>query len=190
MFHGSDNGEKTLRTVRDTRCRRGWAAIVPLVMALVGTAWAGSWLPLAKDGEHDPSDPGLRLLQEPAAALSELPPTRDTVGNEVDWIKALEQHDIHPRSRILQGGKKPFVFNLDVIMKKTGAMPMVRFSHKAHTEWMTCGMCHDALFKQKAGATPGVNMHAILHGKKCGRCHAAVAFPLTECKRCHSVLRK
>jgi hypothetical protein len=29
----------------------------------------------------------------------------------------------------------------------------------------------------------------ILSGEKCGLCHGAVSFPLTECKRCHSVDR-
>ena len=175
---------------RGTRHGRIGVAAALLVVVFVGIAWAGNWLPLAKDGEHDPTDPELYLLQEPATALSRLPPTRDTVGNKVDWVKALEQHDIHPRSRITSGGKKPRVLDLDVIMEKTGEMPMVRFPHKPHTEWMDCVMCHDALFKKKAGATPGVDMFAILQGKKCGRCHDAVAFPLTECNRCHSVLRK
>jgi hypothetical protein len=29
----------------------------------------------------------------------------------------------------------------------------------------------------------------VLSGEKCGLCHGAVAFPLTECNRCHSVQR-
>lgn len=163
------------------------AAGLLLGSGCLGMARADQWLPLAKDGIHDPSDPALHLLQEPAEALSRLPLTRDTVGNKVDWVKALQQHDIRPRSHIGPGGKKPRVFDDDIIMRKVGGLPLVLFPHKAHTEWMTCGMCHDALFREKAGATPGVTMSAILQGKKCGRCHDAVAFPLTECYRCHSV---
>jgi hypothetical protein len=30
-------------------------------------------------------------------------------------------------------------------------------------------------------------MQKILDGEQCGVCHGAVAFPLTECRRCHSV---
>jgi c(7)-type cytochrome triheme protein len=45
------------------------------------------------------------------------------------------------------------------------------------------------LFKTKAG-TSNVNMMQILSGEKCGLCHGAVAFPLTECQRCHSLPRK
>jgi hypothetical protein len=29
----------------------------------------------------------------------------------------------------------------------------------------------------------------ILEGKQCGQCHGAVAFPLTECARCHNTAR-
>jgi c(7)-type cytochrome triheme protein len=46
------------------------------------------------------------------------------------------------------------------------------------------------LFKSKAGATKQLNMFQILQGEYCGVCHGAVSFPLTECKRCHSVERK
>jgi hypothetical protein len=41
----------------------------------------------------------------------------------------------------------------------------------------------------KAGATKFTGMFPILSGEKCGRCHGAVAFPLTECRRCHVVMR-
>jgi c(7)-type cytochrome triheme protein len=80
------------------------------------------------------------------------------------------------------------VLDLDIIMDATGEMAMVRFPHKAHTEWLDCSNCHDHIFKKKAGGNP-VNMFAILAGEYCGRCHGAVAFPLTECRRCHSVSR-
>ena len=67
-------------------------------------------------------------------------------------------------------------------------MPMVRFPHRQHTAWLDCSNCHDQLFGQTAGATT-INMMLILQGEKCGLCHGAVAFPLTECLRCHSVVR-
>lgn len=78
---------------------------------------------------------------------------------------------------------------MDIILENTGEMPMVRFPHKAHTEWLDCSNCHDAIFKKEVGANP-INMFAILNGEYCGRCHGAVSFPLTECLRCHSVSRK
>lgn len=156
---------------------------------VIGLAWAGpsDHVPLADDGVHDPANPGLKLLQEPGEALSKLPP--DAVGNRTRWVKALEQGLIAPRANILPGTTIR-VLDKDVIMPRTAEMPMVLFPHRQHTEWLDCSNCHEKLFKSKAGATTAVNMFQILQGEYCGVCHGAVAFPLTECKRCHSVERK
>jgi nitrate/TMAO reductase-like tetraheme cytochrome c subunit len=32
-------------------------------------------------------------------------------------------------------------------------------------------------------------MSAILLGEKCGVCHGKVAFPVSECRRCHSKVK-
>jgi c(7)-type cytochrome triheme protein len=106
----------------------------------------------------------------------------------VDWNKALLGGHIDPRTNV-HPETKIQVLDLDVIMKRTGEMPMVRFPHRQHTMWLDCTNCHDHLFKTKAG-TSNVNMMQILSGEKCGLCHGAVAFPLTECQRCHSLPRK
>ena len=163
----------------------GSLLLLVAALAVIGPALAREWIPLEKNGVHDPASPGLRLLQQPSEALSRLPP--DAVGNQVNWVKALEDGYINPRSNILPQTKIQ-VLDLDVLMKDTGEMPMVRFPHKQHTEWLACSNCHEELFKSKAGASP-VNMFAILQGEYCGRCHGAVSFPLTECNRCHSVPR-
>lgn len=162
----------------------GWIAI----WMVAGLAWgAGNQVPLAKDGLHDTANPGIKMLQEPREALAKLPP--DAVGNNVRWVRALEQGLITPRTNILPETNIK-VLDQDVVMPRTGEMPMVRFPHKQHTEWLDCSNCHEKLFKSKAGATTAVNMFQILQGEFCGVCHGAVAFPLTECKRCHSVDRK
>ena len=165
---------------------RLWAVVTLMV---AGLAWGapGNHLPLAKDGVHDPANPGIKLLQEPGEALSTLPP--DAVGNRVRWVDALNRGLIAPRTNILPDTQIK-VLDQDVIMPRTGEMPMVRFPHRQHTEWLDCSNCHEKLFKSKAGATTAVNMFQILQGEYCGVCHGAVAFPLTECNRCHSVLRK
>lgn len=152
-----------------------------------------NWLPLAQDDLHDPSNPRLNLLQNPADALSLLPPDLDgnerstVVGNRVRWVKALEQGYINPRTNIYPETKIQ-VLDLNVMLTKqnSGELPRVLFPHKQHTEWLDCSNCHEWLFKSKAGATP-ISMLAILDGEYCGRCHGAVAFPLTQCQRCHSV---
>ena len=144
---------------------------------------AERWKPLEKDGIHDPESPAASILQDPAEALSVLPP--DTAGNLVDWAQALREGYITPRTNIMPGTEIQLL-ELDIIMKQTGDMPFVRFPHLTHTEWLDCSNCHEEIFKSKTGATE-FNMLDILQGRFCGRCHGAVSFPLTECNRCHSV---
>lgn len=143
------------------------------------------WKPLAADGLHDPSNPALSLLQEPKEALSELPRAND--GNNVDWVQALEDGYIEPRTNIYPETKIQ-VLDLDVLLEDTAGMPMVLFPHRQHTEWLDCKNCHDRIFKAKRGANK-FGMFDILQGEYCGQCHGAVSFPLTQCERCHSVPR-
>jgi c(7)-type cytochrome triheme protein len=145
-----------------------------------------TWKPLVDDGLHDPQSPAIELLQEPAEALILLPP--DTTGNMVAWVEALRDKYIEPRTN-LYSTTIVKILDMDIILEKTGEMPLVRFPHLTHTEWLDCDNCHDSIFKEKVGANP-INMFAILNGEYCGRCHGAVSFPLTECLRCHSVARK
>jgi c(7)-type cytochrome triheme protein len=146
---------------------------------------AEDWLPLREDGIHDPRGPAIKDLQEPATALSKL--TRDNTGNMVRWIQALEKGEINPRANI-RPDTKIRIYETDVMLNLKGGMPIVRFPHRQHTLWLDCANCHDHLFKAETGATK-FSMLKILEGEQCGVCHGAVAFPLTECFRCHSVAR-
>lgn len=123
-------------------------------------------------------------MQEPAEALSKLPP--DTAGNMVKWVEAIDKGIIKPRPS-LKPGVEPQILDTDILLNKKGGMPMVLFPHKRHTQWLDCSNCHPALFNTTAG-TSQLSMFQILHGEQCGVCHGAVSFPLTECFRCHSVL--
>lgn len=161
-----------------------WFAKAALSAEMVSNTEA-HWLPLAQDELHDPAVAKLGLLQNPSQTLSKLP--RDGDGNQVDWVKALEQGFIKPYVN-MRSDTRIKVLDLDVLRRNTGEMDMVLFPHKQHTEWLDCSNCHEWLFKSKAGATK-FGMFDILNGDYCGRCHGAVAFPLTECKRCHSVPR-
>jgi c(7)-type cytochrome triheme protein len=143
------------------------------------------WLPLAQDELHDPANPALNLLQNPTEALSGLP--GNVSGDQVNWGKALENGNIKPRISIRSNTQEE-VLDLNILLKNTNEMGMVSFSHKQHTEWLACNNCHDEIFKSKVGATK-FGMLDNLNGEYCGRCHGAVAFPLTECNRCHSVPR-
>lgn len=144
-----------------------------------------SWLPIAKDGLRDPNGPGVKVLQQPADALAPLAP--DGVGNQVRWVHALRDGQIKPRSS-LHKPLKSESYDKDVLLNLNGGMPVVRFPHSIHNEWLDCTNCHDHLFKKERGATK-ISMFLILQGEQCGVCHGAVAFPLTECARCHSVKR-
>ncbi len=144
-----------------------------------------SWESLRKDGIHDPRGPAVKDKQEPSEALSKLTP--DTTGNMVRWVQALEKGEINPRASI-RPGTKIQIYDSDVLLNVQGGMPIVRFPHRQHTEWLDCTNCHDHLFKAQAGANK-LSMLEILKGEQCGVCHGAVSFPLTECFRCHSVAR-
>jgi c(7)-type cytochrome triheme protein len=172
-------GRSSLGTAR----RAAAAAMLGLAAAVAALAANSLWAPLHDDGLHDPSNPGLAELQQPAQALSVLP--RDSAGNRVHWVRAIEEGAIRPRANLFPETHVR-VLDLDLIIARDGSMPAVKFPHRQHTLWLDCANCHEKLFKSKAGATR-FSMTAILDGEQCGLCHGAVAFPLTESNRCHSV---
>jgi len=168
------------------RTPRSWQRrFAALLVCVCAAAWAAPslWLRLEQDRVHDPRGPAIALLQQPAEALEALP--RDTAGNLVNWVKAIDSGSISPRTNILPETQVGLRED-DIIVAKFGSMPAVKFPHRQHTLWLACENCHEALFKSKAGANK-FSMMAILNGEQCGLCHGAVAFPLTECNRCHSV---
>ena len=164
---------------------RGWLAVLLALAAVAALAQGtgGPWKRLENDGVHDPASPAIRVLQQPAEALAALPP--DTAGNMVRWVQAIESGAINPRTNLFESTQVR-VLDQDLIVAKYGSMPAVKFPHRAHTLWLDCANCHPKPFIDKAGANK-LSMSAILNGEQCGLCHGAVAFPLTECNRCHSV---
>jgi c(7)-type cytochrome triheme protein len=163
------------------------AVLALLLFFLTSVCLAQSvWETLRKDGIHDPKNQGIKQLQEPTDALSKIP-APDTTGNQVRWTEAIGKGLVQPRPS-LKPGVEPKILDQDILLSPSGGMPMVLFPHKRHTQWLDCANCHDHLFKQKTGETK-LSMFLILQGEQCGVCHGAVAFPLTECYRCHSVTR-
>ena len=179
---------------------------VVLVLLLAGVSWTAegqwlqddktqmplgqsekNWVPLTKDKVHDPRGPAIKQLQEPGEGLSQLPAHES--GNRVLWAKALDRGAINPRRTRTPSGAKVQVLDMDVLMDLGGSMPIVRFPHRIHTEWLACDNCHEQLFKSKTG-TNKLSMFQILLGEQCGLCHGSVAFPLTQCQFCHSVERQ
>ena len=139
--------------------------------------------PPAEDGIHDPSNYGVPMLQPPREAFAPLP--KSTAGNFVNWSRALEEASISPRYDIENPNRPPVVLDLNIVREVKGSMPNVVYPHKQHTEWLDCANCHPAIFIPQKGANQ-ISMAAILMGEKCGVCHGKVAFPVSECRRCHS----
>lgn len=139
-------------------------------------------VPLSEDGIHDTQNAAIELLQEPAAALENLP--IDASGR-TDWVKTIQNGHIDPRKGVT-GNEKMKVVDLDITMKNTASMPHVLFSHKVHTQWLTCSNCHSRIFLPQVGGN-FVTMAKIMEGQYCGVCHGKVAFSSLDCDRCHSL---
>jgi len=140
-------------------------------------------LPPAEDGIHDSDNGGTHMLQKPKEAFESLSSSKS--GNRVDWVKALKNNEISPRYDRLSDEVKPIIMDLNIIREVKGSMPDVVYPHKQHTEWLDCSNCHPAIFIPQKGANQ-ISMASILLGQKCGVCHGKVAFPVSECRRCHS----
>jgi len=149
---------------------------------------ADEWNPAPpEDGIHDPDNEGTFLLQPPKEGMAGF--ASGISGNRVDWVKTLDDGLISPRYDRVDPNKRPFVMDLNIVREVKGSMPDVVYPHKQHTEWLDCSNCHPDIFIPKKGANQ-ISMAAILLGQKCGVCHGKVAFPVTECKRCHSSKKK
>jgi c(7)-type cytochrome triheme protein len=140
-------------------------------------------LPPAEDGIHDPANDGTNSLQPPLAAFGAL--TKSNDGNRVDWVKSLNESKINPRFDRNDPNAKPMVMDMNIVREVKGSMPDVVYPHKEHTQWLDCSNCHPAIFIPQKGANQ-ISMAAILLGQKCGVCHGKVAFPVSDCRRCHS----
>lgn len=137
---------------------------------------------LSEDGIHDPQNPAFPLLQEPAEALANLPVDAN---GKTDWVKTLQNGHIAPRNGVA-GTEKMKEVDLDITMKNTASMPHVLFSHKVHTQWLTCSNCHSRIFLPQVGGN-FITMARIMQGEYCGVCHGKVAFSTLNCDRCHVV---
>lgn len=140
-------------------------------------------LPPAEDGIHDPANDGTHSLQPPLAAFDTLP--KGNYGNRIDWVAALNNKAINPRFDRNDPSVQAMVMDLNIVREVKGSMPDVVYPHKQHTEWLDCSNCHPAIFIPQKGANQ-ISMAAILLGQKCGVCHGKVAFPISDCRRCHS----
>ena len=74
---------------------------------------------------------------------------------------------------------------MDVLIEAKGDfVDDVVYPHWIHTYWLKCDVCHPKIFIPAKGQN-NMTMVGIAEGKWCGRCHGKIAFPLTDCSRCH-----
>lgn len=139
--------------------------------------------PAVESGIHDPANDMTLELQPPRVAFSALP--KSQAGNHVDWVKALDSKAITPRWDRVDPAAAAIVMDLNIIREVKGSMPDVVYPHKQHTEWLDCSNCHPKIFVPQKGANQ-ISMASILLGQQCGVCHGKVAFPVSECRLCHS----
>jgi c(7)-type cytochrome triheme protein len=64
----------------------------------------------------------------------------------------------------------------------------VIFSHRKHSIWNGCEVCHPEIFPLGRSGGLRFKMRDVEEGKLCGACHRSVAFPLAQCHRCHRAL--
>ncbi len=103
----------------------------------------------------------------------------------VDWAKAAKDNLIAPRHSLDQA-EEDIVLDMDVVIPaKSDFMNDVVYPHFIHTWWLKCEVCHMDIFMMQAGGNE-MYMTEIVEGKWCGRCHGKIAFPLTDCNRCHT----
>ncbi len=114
---------------------------------------------------------------------------KERFGNGINWEKAESEGYIKPVD-FLEGVsiKRPALavqkdFSLHAKME---GMPDIIFSHKKHTVWNGCELCHPEIFVGVKKGTTKYSMVEIFEGKYCGACHSTVAFPTLDCQRCHT----
>ena len=154
---------------------------------------AKSSIYLGSDGKMagigDPSKPvseayKIGMSARPAAlAGAGLP--KDKFGL-IDWVAVVKKGEIKPIGSL--DPSKPDIppFDMDIVIEAKGDfVNNVLFPHSDHTYWLGCENCHPAIFVMGKGKNK-MSMVEISEGKWCGRCHGKVAFPLTDCSRCHT----
>jgi c(7)-type cytochrome triheme protein len=113
---------------------------------------------------------------------------RERLGNGVDWEEAEASGKIHLIDYIegVSIKRKPLAVQKDFSLDaKLEGMPDIIFSHKKHTVWNGCEVCHPEIFIGVEKGKTKYSMVDIYEGKYCGVCHSTVAFPLLDCQRCH-----
>lgn len=108
----------------------------------------------------------------------------------VDWAKLVRENIINPKHSLDQTEDEMPPLQMDVLIPAKGDFVNdVIYPHEMHTFWLKCEVCHPQIFVPAKGNN-AMSMSEIANGQWCGRCHGKVAFPLTDCNKCHSSPKK
>ncbi|MBI1922279.1 MAG: hypothetical protein HYS23_14485 [Geobacter sp.] len=113
---------------------------------------------------------------------------KERFGNGINWEKAEDLGYIKPIDYLegISVKRKPLPVQKDfAIGSAVEGLPDTIFSHKKHTVWNGCEVCHPDIFVGVKRGSNKYSMQDVFEGKYCGVCHVSVAFPLTDCQRCH-----
>jgi len=116
---------------------------------------------------------------------------KERQGNGIDWEQAEAQGLVTPTDYI-EGlsTEAPDLAQIEdfALTSKIEGMPDIIFSHAKHTVWNGCEVCHPDIFLGVRKGATTYSMIDLFEGKYCGVCHDSVAFPQTDCQRCHTKL--
>jgi c(7)-type cytochrome triheme protein len=133
---------------------------------------------------HQRRDPA--KLEKDYLALAEKLP-RKGQGNGVDWEAAEAKGLLRPIDHVegVSIRRAPLKMDKEISIESSGWMANVLFSHRKHSVWNGCEVCHPEIYPSTKSGTKKTTMIQISSGESCGVCHTKVAFPLGECERCH-----
>jgi c(7)-type cytochrome triheme protein len=114
---------------------------------------------------------------------------RERLGNGINWERAEQEGLVKPIDFLpgISMKRSPMAIQKDFSLEaKVQGLPEIIFSHKKHTVWNGCEVCHPEVFAGVKRGSTKYTMLDLIDGKFCGICHKSVAFPLQDCQRCHS----
>jgi c(7)-type cytochrome triheme protein len=108
----------------------------------------------------------------------------------IDWARIVRENLIKPKPSLDPDAGEMPPLKMDVLIEAKGDyVDNVIYPHEMHTYWLKCEVCHPKIFIPARGQN-NMTMIGIVEGKWCGRCHNKIAFPLTDCTRCHTSPKK
>lgn len=103
----------------------------------------------------------------------------------IDWIKMIDMGVVKPTHSLNPEDKDVIKDSAILFHVLSDFEDDVLFSHKVHTYWMECKMCHDSLFKAEAGGNRIRMKDMVISQNFCIHCHGKVSFPAASCTNCH-----